>query len=221
MRISNIFPREVLSVLARAPNLNRKRGVIVLNPRFASLLLAHCVIVGCGGPGTESELPFAMGRATVVDDGDPSTQHREVYTAVITTPAKGERLPRGEVVEVECLVTVPPGGAMPSSIELDLLDRKQRVVGGRELVPKADLGGGRFMLTSSLTLPDQPGVYTLRMTGIDRVVSKKRVNSDAPIPTKKPPERIEKIGNSSVTWSGGGGSSSRTIRFDPVEVRLQ
>ena len=190
----------------------------MLNSRHASLLLAQCILVGCGASSTEAPPPFEMGRATYVADGDPSVQHKALYTVDITSPAKGTPLRRGEVIEVECLLTVPPGGAMPRSIDLDVLDRKQRIVGGRGLVPKADLGGGRFVLTSSLRLPDRPGVYRLRMLGIDRVVSKERINSDPPAPAEKAPERV---GNSSVTWSGIGGSSSRIITFDPVEVRVQ
>lgn len=172
----------------------RRRGAALV---FVVSLAA--VALGCGGSQAEPPPPFEMGGAMVVKEGDPSKQHKAPFTIAITSPAKGEKFKRGETVEVTCTLTVPPDGAMPGTIFIDVFDRKNRIVGGGDFAPKSDLGDGRYTLVHSIKLPDQTGVYKLLATAHDRVV----LGSDAP-----PNPTINR-------------TSTRITISDPLEVRAQ
>lgn len=168
-------------------------------PALVLLLLTESTLVGCGDSHTKAPPPFEMGKTTVVSEGEPSKQHKAPFTIAITSPSKEERLKRATVVEVTCTLVVPPGGAMPRSIDLELLDRKNRVLDTGEFAPKSDLGDGRYTLVRSVKLPDRAGVYTLQATAIDTVV----LDSDKP-------------SNSTIDPI-----SSRITTSEPVEVRAQ
>jgi len=174
--------------------VTRRRGAaaLVLVISLAALAL------GCGESRTEPP-PFEMGKTTIVTEGDPAKQHKAPFTIAITSPAKGEKLKRGEALEVTCALTVPSGGAMPMSINLELFDRKNRVMDGGAFAPKSDLGDGRYTLVHSVKLPDQAGVYKLLATALDRVVL---------APDEPPSPIIDR-------------TSTRITTSDPIEVRAQ
>jgi len=142
----------------------RRRGA-------ASILAASLTVIplGCGDSRTEPPPPFEMGKPTIVTEGDPAKQRKAPFAIAITSPTKGEVFKQGSRVEVTCALTVAPGGAIPWLIDLNVIDRKNRIVDSGRFVPESDLGGGRYTLVAAARLPKQPGVYRLEAMAIDSV----------------------------------------------------
>lgn len=144
----------------------------------AALALAACLTaIGCGRDQPSSAgppPPFKMGRPTVVATDDPAQKRPPQFSIAITSPEKGEVFKPGSRVEVTCALTVPPDGAMPWSIDISVIDRKNRIVDARGMVPETDLGGGRYTLAAAVRLPAQPGVYRLEAEAFESVIFEPR-----------------------------------------------
>ena len=139
-----------------------------MKPFVLSLLASSLLLAGCRK--AEPTTPFQLGRVKTITQGDPGQAYDACPSIVITAPTKGSIFRPGEPIPIKVEITVPPDGAMPRNVMVELTDERDRQFDSFAPEPKINRGSGVYIFEGRIAAPEKKkGKFFLQTLAIDVV----------------------------------------------------